>query len=126
PRKRGDNMNVKAVTIILSVMFLVYIVDLVRREKLTFKYASGWILLIVLAIFAAIFDGLVFRLSELLGFQLPSNFIFFSVLCGFVFVSLLLTIFLCQQSNRNERMAQKIGILEHEIEQIKKQKTDDR
>ncbi len=119
-------MNVKAVTIILSVMFLVYIVDLVRREKLTFKYASGWILLIVLAIFAAIFDGLVFRLSELLGFQLPSNFIFFSVLCGFVFVSLLLTIFLCQQSNRNERMAQKIGILEHEIEQIKKQKTDDR
>ena len=37
----------------------------------------------------------------------------------FVFLSLLLTVFLCQQNRRNDRMAQKIGILELEIKEMK-------
>ena len=39
-----------------------------------------------------------------------------------VFLTLSLTIFLCQQNIRNDQMAQKIGLLEQEVEELK-QKT---
>jgi hypothetical protein len=36
-----------------------------------------------------------------------------------VFLSLVLTVFLCQQNSRNDIMAQKIALLEFEIKQLK-------
>lgn len=113
-------MNARILAIILAATLLILIIELVRREKLTFKYASGWILAGIAGIAAAIFDQLLYRLAVSLGFQLTSNFIFFIVLCGLIFLSLILTIFLCQQNSRNDRMAQKIGLLEQEIRNLRK------
>lgn len=113
-------MDIKTLSLILSLAIFFLVIELVRREKLTFKYAFGWLTLCVAAIFFSIFDQWLFKISGLLGFTLASNFIFFSLLCFFVFLSLLLTTFLCQQNNRNDIMAQKIGILEFEVAQLKK------
>ena len=79
----------------------------------------GWLMVLSWAIFLAVFDRHLYRLSAWFGFRLPSNFIFFVVLGGFVFLSLVLTIFLCQQNSRNDTIAQKLGILEQELEQLK-------
>jgi hypothetical protein len=93
----------------------------VRRRKLTFKYAVGWLFVSGGAIFFAVFYRLLFACAAWLGFELPSNFIFFFTLfCVFVFLSLLLTVFLCQQNNRNDVMAQKIALLEFELNELKK------
>lgn len=112
-------MGAKLVAIVFSILVFMGVIDLVRREKLTFKYAAGWLLGSLIALGLAVFDGFVAALSSALGFELPSNFIFFSALCGFVFLSLLLTVFLCQQNKRNDRMAQKLGSLETEIRELK-------
>ena len=113
-------MPIKLLTVILAVFLLLFVVELVRREKLTFKYAAGWIGVTVLGIILAVFDKFLSGFAAKLGFQLTSNFIFFTVSCGLVFLSLVLTIFLCQQNSRNDRMAQKIGLLENEIKEIRK------
>ena len=47
--------------------------------------------------------------------------IFFALLCTFVVLGLLLTVFLCQQNNRNDKMAKKIGILELELRELRKE-----
>ncbi len=98
---------------------LFFVLELIRKEKLTFKYAFAWIGAALLTIFFAIFDQLLFKLAYLLGFELPSNFIFFGFSGIFLILSLLMTIFLCQQNSRNDTMAQKIGILEFELKQLK-------
>lgn len=113
-------MGIKWLAIIISLVVLLATIELVRRERLTFKYALGWLVISVLALLFALFDQLVFRIAYTLGFELPSNFIFFSLLVFFVFLSLFLTIFLCEQNNRNDTIAQKIGILEFEIERLNK------
>lgn len=118
-------MGIKFFAISVSLLILLTTVDLVRRNRLTFKYAFGWMLLSVLAIFFEIFDELLFRLSTWFGFILPSNFIFFILLVLFVFLALFLTVFLCQQDSRNDHMAQRIGMLELELEELKK-KTNSR
>ena len=114
-------MGIKLLALILSSGIFLLVIELVRRERLTFKYAVGWLGASALAIFFSVFHNYLFALAEFLGFQLPSNFIFFSLLSIFVFLSLVMTIFLCQQNSRNDAMAQKIALLEFEIKQLKKQ-----
>ncbi len=113
-------MNIQALAILLSSSIFIVVVELVRRHKLTFKYALAWLLVSLLGVICAVFKGLVFRISAFLGFEVPSNFIFFTLFCVFIFVSLLLTVFLCQQNSRNDRMAQKIALLEDELRSSKR------
>ena len=115
-------MITKYVTAIIALLILLFVIELIREEKLMFKYALGWIVISLLAIFFTIFDKILFKLSEFFGFELTSNFIFFSLLTIFVFITLFITIFLCQQNNHNDKIAQKLGILEFEIDQLKKEK----
>ena len=115
-------MNIQALVILLSSAMFVFVVELVRRRKLTFKYALGWLSVSAAAVFCAVFKGLLFQCAAFLGFELPSNFIFFALLSGFVFLGLLLTVFLCQQNERNDAIAQKIALLGNEIEELKKGK----
>jgi hypothetical protein len=103
----------------LSVSIFLFVVELVRREKLTFKYAFTWLVFSFVGVVFSLWPRIPFFLAERLGFELPSNFIFFSLLGMFVFLSLLLTVFLCQQNRRNDRMAQKIGLLELEMKELK-------
>ena len=113
-------MNIHAVAIIVSVVIFLFVIDLVRRRRLTFKYAMAWLLVSVGAIFFAVFYHLLYACAAFLCFELPSNFIFFALFCVFVLLSLLLTVFLCQQNIRNDVMAQKIALLEFELRELKK------
>ena len=112
-------MNIHMVAAGISIVIFLFVLDLVRRHKLTFKYALGWLFISAAGIFCVVFDQLLFACAAFLGFELPSNFIFFALFCVFVFLSLLLTVFLCQQNNRNDAMAQKIAILEFELKELK-------
>ena len=113
-------MNIHVVAVVVSVAIFLCVIDLVRRRKLTFKYAVGWLLVSGAAIFFAVFYHLLYACAAFLGFELPSNFIFFTLFCVFVTLSLLLTVFLCQQNSRNDVMAQKIALLEFELRELKK------
>ena len=86
-------MSIQLLAIGISAVMFLFVVDLVRRHKLTFKYAFGWLFVSAAAVFFAVFYQLLFQFAAFLGFELPSNFIFFSLLCVFVFLSLLLTVF---------------------------------
>jgi hypothetical protein len=112
-------VSVRLLAVVISCAILCFVIELIRREKLTFAFAFGWIIVCVLGIFFSIFNQLLFKLAAFFGFELPSNFIFFSLLSVFVFLTLLLTIFLSQQSLRNDRMAQKISLMEHEIKKLR-------
>ncbi len=111
--------RLNVLTLCLSFFIFMAVVEMVRREKLTFKYAFAWLFFSFLGVVFSIFPPISFFLARILGFELPSNFLFFSIIGMFVFLSLLLTVFLCQLSRRNDRMAQKIGMLEEEIMGLK-------
>ena len=117
-------MTTKILAIIVSSIIFLFVVELIREERLTFKYAFGWLIVSVVGLFFAVFDRLLWGLARFLGFELASNFIFFVLLSVFVFLSLLLTIFLCQENKKNTTIAQKLSLLEFEIDKLKKEKKD--
>jgi len=112
-------MSAKHISLLILVVLFLMILDLIRREKLTFKYAFGWLTAVVFGMAVVLFDGVFARVAALLGFQLLSNFVFFCCMATAVFLGLLMTVFLCQQSQRNDCMAKKIALLEKELEQEK-------
>jgi hypothetical protein len=112
-------MDIKIFAVTISVLVLAMVLEMARREKISFKYAAGWIFISLTAIFFEVFDGLLFQAAEWFGFVLPSNFVFFVLLACFVFFSLFLTVLLYQQSYRINIMAQKVGLLELELKKIK-------
>ena len=72
-------MNIHVVAIIVSLAIFLFVIDLVRRRRLTFKYAMAWLLVSGGAIFFAVFYRLLYACAAMLGFELPSNFIFFAL-----------------------------------------------
>ena len=109
----------KYLLLMLAGIVLFLAIELLRREKLTFKYAFGWITIALLALVFTIFDDLLFKIAALFGFELRSDFVLFIFLSAFVFLSLMMTLFLCQQNSHNDAIAQKLGILEFEIKKLR-------
>ena len=66
-------MNIHAVALVVSVVIFLFVIDLVRRHRLTFKYAVGWLLVSGGAIFFAVFYRLLFACAALLGFEPASS-----------------------------------------------------
>ncbi|NLE65759.1 MAG: DUF2304 domain-containing protein [Elusimicrobia bacterium] len=111
-------MDIRILELSVSLVVLLFVVELVRREKLTFKYAFSWLFFSLVGVVCSLFPSIPARVAYALGFEVPSNFIFFGLLVMFVFLSLLLTIFLCQQNRRNDLMAQRIGLLEAALKDL--------
>ncbi len=108
-------MPVKISALMILAVLFVIVLDMIRREKLTFKYAFGWLVSIIAGMVVVWADQAAAWVAHALGFALLSNFIFFCCLGAAVFMGLLLTVFLCQQSQRNECMAKRIALLEKEL-----------
>ena len=70
-------MSAKYVAIIVLVCIFMLILELIRRERLTFKFAFGWMIAVVIGLIIAVADRLFEQLSLILGFELLSNFLFF-------------------------------------------------
>ena len=112
-------ITIRVLAFVLSFILFMVVIELVRREKLTFKYAVGWLAASLAGMCSVIFDDVLYGISKWLGFQVASNFIFFGLISIFIFLGLVMTIFLCQQDNRNHTMAQKIALLELELKRLR-------
>jgi hypothetical protein len=71
------------------LLVFLYIVNLMRKKRLDFKFALGWLLVLICITVLTIFPALLSGLSALLGIASPVNMLFFfrtlSVRCHYLF-----------------------------------------
>lgn len=114
-------MHAKLFAATMAVVVFLFIVELIRRQKMTFKYSLFWLGTSFLVLVLAFNENLLGRLSELAGFSLPSNFVFFLVMLFFIFLSLALTIYVNEQNIRTDTLAQHLALLELEFKKFQQQ-----
>lgn len=110
------NINLKLSLIILLLLQLILIANRVKRKKMTMKYASFWIFLIIIMSVIVVFPGIVFKLSKLAGFEEASNMIF---LLGFFFlfyVSFIITTSISIQNEKIKTLIQEVSILKESVD----------
>jgi hypothetical protein len=98
--------------IIGALLMASVVLRLVLRRRLLVKYASLWLVISVVLVVMAVIPGSLRGLSHLLGFQVPSNLLFF---CGFVlllFVTVQVSVELTGVERRVQRLAEELALLQ--------------
>lgn len=111
-------MNAKTFAILTAVFIVILIFDLIRRQKMTFKYSLFWLSASAVTLVLGIYDQLLTTLARWAGFELSSNFIFFLFLAFISALCLFLTVYINEQNNRTETLGQKLGILEMKLRKL--------
>lgn len=111
-------MNAKTFAILTAIFIVFLILDLIRRQKMTFKYSLFWLSASVTALFLGIYDNCLTTLAKWAGFEVSSNFIFFLFLAFISALCLFLTVYINEQNTRTETLGQKLGILEMRLRKL--------
>lgn len=109
----------KVVAVLLAILILGVVIELVRRRKLREEYAFLWIGTGILLFVMATEDRLVLLFQELIGAKLPTTALFFGALLFLMALALQFSIRISKLTFRNKTLAQRVALLEREIEDLK-------
>ena len=112
-----DRLQLIAVAVTLGLFLLVF--ELVRRRRLLERYALLWLLSSAVLLVLAVWTGLLERVSDLAGIEVPSNALF---VVGFAFVLALLLHFslsISRLSDEAKILAQHVARLDHELRTVR-------
>ena len=68
--------ELQLVSIFVLVVFLLWVLRLVRTQRLSLRDSLVWVVTTVVAVAVALFPGILVRAAHLLGFQVASNALF--------------------------------------------------
>jgi hypothetical protein len=112
-----DRIQLVAIAVTLGLFLIVF--ELVRRRRLLERYALLWLLSSVVLLVLAVWTGLLERVSDLAGIEVPSNALF---VVGFGFVLALLLHFslaISRLSDETKILAQQVARLDHELRSVR-------
>lgn len=104
---------VRIAMIATSLAFASVIVRLVKRKQLTMKYSFLWIILLFVILLCAILPIIPYRISDILGFETPANFIFLVAIFFLLAIALSLSIIVSKQQRKITTLIQEVAILEN-------------
>lgn len=105
------NMTLRIVLLILSASFLLFTLYRVRKGHYLLKYSLIWIFFSMVGLAAAIFPDWVSWLAVLLGFSIPSNFVYFALIVFLLISNLILCGILSRQETTIKTLVQEVSIL---------------
>lgn len=114
------DIRLRIIILIGSLITLTTIINMIKKEKLELKYALSWIIINGGVLIVCIFPQLIEWIALIIGVALPMNAIFFiGMICSLLIV-FSLTIAQSRNSQKLKDVTQKLALLEHELEKIKK------
>jgi len=115
-------LDIYKLAIIFSLLFIVLVLDKVRKGKLQEKYSILWLFFAFVLIVCAGIPNMSLVIAEAVGIKYAPAFIF---LVGFIFLLLYvfhLTQTISQQNKKIIKLAEEIAILNKEINNTKEEK----
>ena len=74
------SVGLRVLLIVVSLIVMVFVTRKIKRTDFVVEDSFFWIALSVLFLIISIFPKICYKLSELIGFESPSNFIFLSII----------------------------------------------
>ena len=104
--------------VIIAALF-VFIIALLRKQKLDLKYCIVWIIALLGIAALCISPPLLDRLSVLFGIDIPVNTLFMVCIAFLACICISLTVVVSRLSDRLRKLTQNIAILEGEAQKKK-------
>lgn len=90
---------------------------LIRRRVLKERFTVWWAVLSLGVLVFAIFPPLLPFVATILGFQTPSNFVFFAASLMFLLMSVQYSVEISRLDEKTRTLAEQLGILRTQLEQ---------
>ncbi len=112
------NKELQIIMIVSSLIFLCYVVLMLRNKKIELKFTLSWIFTGICFLVFAVFPGLLRFLSNLLHIVEPVNTLFLFTIFFMLLIIFTLTIALSRNANRVKTLTQEIGIIKMELDKL--------
>ncbi len=109
-------LELQVVSIVVLTIFLLWVMRLVRTQRLSLRDSLVWVVTTLLATLVAIFPGILVRAAHLVGFQVASNALFGAAILYLAVNVLVNTVASSQNAARIRRVAQECASLRAELE----------
>lgn len=107
---------------VILVVFMMIIINMIRKKKFDLRYALSWLAMLVVALLFDIFPGIVFGMAHLMGIDIPSNMVFFVGLILSVILIFTIAVSVSRMSNRVKKLTQELALLQKELDELKDSK----
>lgn len=108
----------RGVAIAVTFGLLVLVFELVRRKRLSERYAILWLVAALTLFVLAAWKGLLTSLSDDVGISYPPSALF-AVAIGLIVVILLhFSLAVSRLSDQNKMLAQRLGLLQQRVEEV--------
>ncbi len=118
-------MSVQIVPILLGLALLLIVFELVRRGLMRERHAVFWMLLGIALILVGSFPAATQRVSSMLGFELPSNLIFFVSIIVLFALALQTGVEIAKLERHVRTLAEEVAILRLANEERNAENTQD-
>ena len=110
--------RLKWFALIAGILFLVMMIELIRKKKVMLKYALLWLLSGVVMLVLAIFPQLLDMLAGLIGVYDPVNALFAILLCCGLMLMISFSVIVSGNKKAIVKLTQEISLLENRIREL--------
>jgi hypothetical protein len=111
--------ELQVVSLVVLGLFLLWVLRLVRTQRLSLRDSLVWVVTTLLATLVALFPGILVHAARLLGFQVPSNALFGAAVLYLAVNVLVTTVAASQNAARIRRLAQECAALRAELDLLR-------
>jgi hypothetical protein len=112
-------IELRLTALAVLVSFLVWVVRLIRRQRLSVRDSLAWLLTTLLAVLVTVFPEILFAASRLVGIHVPSNAFFAGGILYLAVNVLVVTLAISDGAARARRLTQECALLRAEVEQLR-------
>ena len=112
--------RINIVSIIVSLGFLLFVIQQVRKKRLSEAYSLLWVGTGIIFITVSAWPQLLGYLSTLVGIQYAPATLFLILLICMLLLCLQFSILLTMRSRQTKRLAQEIALLKNKLEVLDK------
>jgi hypothetical protein len=110
--------RITTISVIVSIIFLIFVLQQVRKKRLSEAYSLLWIFAAVILIILAMFPSLLSLISNFLGiYYAPATLFLILILC-ILLILLQFSILLTIRSRQIKKIAQEVALLKNELEKL--------
>ena len=111
---------VKFIAIVISLLFISFLIVMIRKDRLDLKYTLLWLLAGLLMLVVSIFPEILTWLATITGISTPINALFFYAIIFLLIIIVALTSIVSGLRDKIYKLAQNIAILDKRYKDLEK------
>jgi hypothetical protein len=119
------NSRIQVIAIVLSIGFLIAVLELVRRRKLIEEYAFIWIVIALFLLVVSIWREFLDAAARELGIYAPTNALLVGLTGGVLVALLGVSVILSRQRRQIDQLIEETSILSAEIRDLRQDRKDE-